>query len=391
MRNFVSQTAADIPPSGIRKFFDLVNRTPGAISLGVGEPNFPTPQYAKAAAVRSFGLGQTGYTSNRVICELRNLISRYLKERFNVLYPDEQIIITVGASEAIDLALRTVCDRGDEILIPSPCYVAYAPVVTLAGGVAVSVECTEEDGFSLTPENLQKAITPKTKAIILSYPNNPTGAVMSKEQIKAIAPVICGSDLLVIADEIYAELNYCGSNFSIASIPEMRERTVYMGGFSKAFAMTGWRTGFICSPKEIDRAALKIHQHTIICAPQAGQRAAVCALEEGFKTNFKDVEKMRKDYFKRGTFLSNALNNLGMNCLPPRGAFYVFANVSAFDMDGGQFAEGLLNEQKVAVVPGEAFGAGGKNFVRCSFASPQTDLEQAVLRIGAFLKGRALL
>ena len=391
MRNFVSQTAADIPPSGIRKFFDLVNRTPGAISLGVGEPNFATPQYAKAAAVRSFGLGQTGYTSNRGLSELRNLISRYLKERFNVLYSAEQIIITVGASEAIDLALRTVCDRGDEILIPSPCYVAYAPVVTLAGGVAVSVECTEQDGFSLTPENLQKAITPKTKAIILSYPNNPTGAVMSKEQINAIAPVICGSDLLVIADEIYAELNYCGRNFSIASIPKMRERTVYIGGFSKAFAMTGWRTGFICSPKEIDRAALKIHQHTIICAPQAGQRAAVCALEEGFKTNFKDVEKMRKDYFKRGTFLSNALNNLGLNCLPPRGAFYVFANVSAFGMDGGQFAEELLSEQKVAVVPGEAFGAGGKNFVRCSFASPQTDLEQAVLRIGAFLKGRALL
>lgn len=387
MRSFVNKKAAGLSPSGIRKFFDVVQTMEGAISLGVGEPDFVTPWNVRDAAIRSLRRGYTQYTGNRGLPELRELISRYLKERFNVEYPAEQTIVTVGASEAIDLALRATCEDGDEILVPEPSYVSYSPIVTLAGGIPVPLQCTAENDFILTPEILEKAITPKTKALILPYPNNPTGAVMTKEQIEKIEPVILKHDLLIISDEIYSELTYTEKHFSIASIPVMRERCVYIGGFSKAFAMTGWRVGFVCAPKDIDNAMFKIHQYTILCAPQMSQRAAVCALKDGFADGFSSVEEMRQEYFRRGRFLAGAFNNLGLKCFMPKGAFYIFAYVGGTGMDGGEFAEKLLKEQKVAVVPGDAFGSAGKYFVRASYAASMQQLSEAVRRITAFLGG----
>lgn len=305
-RKFVNGRAASLQPSGIRKFFDVVATMEGAISLGVGEPDFITPWNVRDAAIRSLRRGYTQYTGNRGLPELRELVSRYLKERFAVEYPADNTIITVGASEAIDLALRATCESGDEVLVPEPSYVSYAPIVTLAGGTPVPVKCTAENDFILTPGLLEGAITERTKILILPYPNNPTGAVMTREQLLKIVPVILKHDLLVVTDEIYAELTYDGVHFSIASLPEMRERTVYIGGFSKAFAMTGWRVGFVCAPEEIDAAMLKIHQYTILCAPQMSQRAAVAALREGFADNFSTVAEMREEYRRRGGFLAGA-------------------------------------------------------------------------------------
>ncbi|MBD5632540.1 MAG: aminotransferase class I/II-fold pyridoxal phosphate-dependent enzyme [Clostridia bacterium] len=385
MRNFVNKKAAALQPSGIRKFFDIVQKMDGAISLGVGEPDFVTPWNVRDAAIRSLRRGYTQYTGNRGLPELRIFIQRYLKERFDVDYPPERTIVTVGASEAIDLSLRAICDEGDEILVPEPSYVSYFPAVTLAGGTPVAVKCSAENDFILTPEVLKSVITPRTKALILPYPNNPTGAVMTREQLEKIVPVILEHDLLVITDEIYAELTYTGKHFSIASLPKMAERTVYIGGFSKAFAMTGWRVGFVCAPKEVDEAMFKIHQYTILCAPQMSQRAAICALKEGFTDNFSTVEEMRGEYFRRGRFLAGSLNDMGLKCFLPKGAFYVFASVESTGMDGEEFANRLLSEQKVAVVPGSAFGAGGKNFVRCSYATSMQQLTEAVMRIQEFL------
>lgn len=385
MRNFVNKKAAELEPSGIRKFFDVVQTMDGAISLGVGEPDFITPWAVRDAAIRSLRRGYTQYTGNRGLLELRELISQYLKERFSVDYPADRTIITVGASEAIDLALRATCEEGDEILVPEPSYVSYSPIVRLAGGTPVPLKCTAENDFILTPEIIEKAITERTKALILPYPNNPTGAVMDYAQLKDIAGVIKKYDLLVISDEIYAELTYTGKHFSVAALPQMAERTVYIGGFSKAFAMTGWRVGFICAPKEIDAAMLKIHQYTILCAPQTSQRAAVGALKEGFADGFAAVEEMRREYCRRGRFLAGALNNLGLKCFMPKGAFYVFACVESTGMDGETFAEKLLMQQKVAVVPGSAFGQAGKYFVRASYATSMQQLSEAVRRITAFL------
>jgi len=385
MRNFVAKRAAELHPSGIRKFFDIVSKTDGAISLGVGEPDFITPWNVRDAAIRSIRRGYTQYTGNRGLPELCSLISRYLKERFGVEYPAERTIVTVGASEAIDLALRATCEVGDEVLVPEPSYVSYAPAVILAGGTPVPLTCSAENDFILTPEIIEKAVTKKTKSIILPYPNNPTGAVMTRAQLEKIAPVLERHDLLVISDEIYAELTYTGRHSSIAAVGKMRERTVYIGGFSKAFAMTGWRVGFVCAPKEIDEAMLKIHQYTMLCAPQPSQRAAVCALSEGFADGFSVVEEMREEYFRRGRFLAGSLNALGLKCFLPKGAFYVFASVESTGMDGEEFANGLLEKQKVAVVPGEAFGAAGKYFVRCSYATSMQKLAEAVNRIEKFL------
>lgn len=384
-RKFVNGRAASLQPSGIRKFFDVVATMEGAISLGVGEPDFITPWNVRDAAIRSLRRGYTQYTGNRGLPELRELVSRYLKERFAVEYPADNTIITVGASEAIDLALRATCESGDEVLVPEPSYVSYAPIVTLAGGTPVPVKCTAENDFILTPGLLEGAITERTKILILPYPNNPTGAVMTREQLLKIIPVILKHDLLVVSDEIYAELTYDGVHFSIASLPEMRERTVYIGGFSKAFAMTGWRVGFVCAPEEIDAAMLKIHQYTILCAPQMSQRAAVAALKEGFADNFSTVAEMREEYRRRGGFLAGALNAMGLKCFMPKGAFYVFASVESTGMDGEAFAEKLLKERKVAVVPGGAFGAAGKYFVRASYAASMKQLSEAVLRIESFL------
>lgn len=388
MRNFVNKKAAEMQPSGIRKFFDIVSKMEGAISLGVGEPDFVTPWNVRDAAVRSIRRGFTQYTGNRGLPELRELVSRYLKERFNVSYPADRTIITVGASEAIDLALRATCEAGDEVLVPEPSYVSYSPAVMLAGGTPVPVKCSAADDFILTPEILEKAITKSTKILILPYPNNPTGAIMTKEQLEAITPVILKHDLLVISDEIYAELTYTGKHFSIAALPEMAERTVYIGGFSKAFAMTGWRVGFVCAPKEIDEAMFKIHQYTILCAPQPSQRAAVCALDEGFADGFSTVEEMREEYFRRGRFLAGSFGEIGLKCFMPKGAFYIFASVESTGLDGETFANELLKEEKVAVVPGSAFGAAGKNFVRCSYATSMRQLTEAVRRISAFVARR---
>ena len=387
MKNFVNKRAASLQPSGIRKFFDIVQKMEGAVSLGVGEPDFVTPWDVRDAAIRSLQRGYTQYTGNRGLPELRSLISRYLAERFSVNYPPERTIVTVGASEGIDLALRAVCDDGDEILIPEPSYVSYAPAVTLAGGTPVAVKCVAANDFILTPDLLEKAITPKTKAVILAYPNNPTGAVMTKEQLEALVPVIEKHDLLVISDEIYAELTYIGRHVSIASLGNMAERTVLINGFSKAFAMTGWRVGFVCAPAEIDAAMLKIHQYTILCAPQMSQRAAVAALKNGFDDGFSTVEEMREEYGRRGRFLVNAFNSLGLKCFRPKGAFYVFPSVESTGLDGESFANGLLEKYKVAVVPGSAFGSAGKNFVRCSYATSMQQLTVAIERITDFIEG----
>ena len=388
MRSFLNERARNLKPSGIRKYFDIVQTMPDAISLGVGEPDFVTPWEVRNAAIRSIQRGYTQYTGNRGLPELRENISAYLRQRFDVDYPAERIIVTVGASEGIDLVLRAVCEEGDEILVPDPAYVSYAPIIQMCGGVPVSVHCGAENGFILTPDMLERCITPRTKAVILAYPNNPTGGIMTKEELEAIIPVIEKHDLLVISDEIYAELTYGRRHCSIASLKNMRERTVLLNGFSKAFAMTGWRVGFVCAPEEIDKAMLKIHQYSILCAPRMGQHAAVAALAEGFSDGFAGVEEMRAEYDKRRRFLVRAFNDMGMDCFEPRGAFYVFPSVKRTGMDGEEFANGLLMQQRVAVVPGSAFGQCGADHIRCSYATSMTQLSEAVDRIGKYLKSR---
>ena len=385
MRSFINERARALQPSGIRKYFDIVQTMPDAISLGVGEPDFVTPWDVRNAAIRSLQRGYTQYTGNRGLPELREAISKYLKERFDVSYPADRVIITVGASEGIDLTLRAVCEEGDEILVPDPAYVSYAPIISLCGGVPVSVKCRAENGFILTPELLEEAITPKTKAVILAYPNNPTGGIMTREELEKIVPVIKKYDLLVISDEIYAELTYGGKHCSVASLPEMAERTVLLNGFSKAFAMTGWRVGFVCAPEEIDRAMLKIHQYSILCAPRMGQHAAFAALLEGFSDGFASVEEMRDEYDRRRRFLVNSFNQMGLTCFEPRGAFYVFPSVKKTGLTGEEFANKLLYAKKVAVVPGSAFGTCGKEHIRCSYATSMAQLTEAVERIGRFV------
>ncbi len=386
MRDFLAKSAKALKPSGIRKYFDMVETLPNAISLGVGEPDFVTPWDVRSAAIRSVQKGYTSYTGNRGLLELRRLISRYLGERFGAEYPPEQIIVTVGASEGIDLALRATCEAGDEILIPDPAYVSYSPIITLCGGIPVPVRCSAENGFILTPEALKEAITPRTKAVIFAYPNNPTGGIMTKEELEAVLPVIEEHDLLVVSDEIYGELTYGGEHCSVASLNGMKERTVLLGGFSKAFAMTGWRVGFACAPKEVDAAMLKIHQYTTLCAPRVAQHAAVAALSGGFSDGFSSVRAMRTEYDRRRRFLLAAFREMGLSCFEPRGAFYVFPSVKEFGVTGEEFAEGLLREEQVAVVPGSAFGACGEYHVRCSYATGMAELTEAVRRMERFLK-----
>ncbi|MDE7295924.1 MAG: aminotransferase class I/II-fold pyridoxal phosphate-dependent enzyme [Clostridia bacterium] len=386
MRDFLTKSAKALKPSGIRKYFDMVETLPDAISLGVGEPDFVTPWDVRSAAIRSIQKGYTSYTGNRGLLELRNLITRYLVERFHVEYAPEQIIVTVGASEGIDLALRATCEAGDEILLPDPAYVSYSPIINLCGGTPVPVHCSEENGFIITPENLRATITPRTKAIILAYPNNPTGGIMTKEEIERIVPVIKEHDLLVISDEIYGELTYGGEHCSIASLDGMQERTVLLGGFSKAFAMTGWRIGFTCAPKEVDAAMLKIHQYTTLCAPRTAQHAAVAALSGGFSDGFASVLAMRTEYDRRRRFVLSAFQDMGLSCFEPRGAFYAFPSVKAFGITGEEFVDGLLREEQVAVVPGSAFGGCGEYHVRCSYATGMAELVEAMRRMERFLK-----
>ena len=386
MRDFLTQRARALKPSGIRKYFDIVETLPDAISLGVGEPDFVTPWDIRSAGIRSLQRGYTSYTGNRGLKELRELISRYLAERFAAHYSSDEIIVTVGASEGIDLALRTTCEEGDEVLIPDPAYVSYAPIVSLCGGVPVSVRCRAEEGFILTPSALEEAITPRTKSVIIAYPNNPTGGIMTKAQLEAILPVIQKHDLLVISDEIYAELTYGGRHCSVAALPGMRERTVLLSGFSKAFAMTGWRIGYACAPEPLGSAMLKVHQYTMLCAPRTAQHAAVAALSGGFADDFAAVSAMRTEYDRRRRFLVGAFNQMGLTCFEPRGAFYVFPSVKATGLTGEQFAERLLMEEQVAVVPGSAFGACGEEHVRCSYATGMDELKEAVRRISRFVE-----
>lgn len=386
MRDFVNKRVSALKPSGIRKFFDLAAGKDDIISLGVGEPDFITPWNIRDAGISALKRGYTQYTSNKGLPRLREKISEYLKKRFNVKFSAEQTIITVGASEAIDLVLRTIVDVGDEILIPDPSYVSYAPCVELAGGVPVSVETDGKNGFKLTPENLEKAITNKTKALIFPYPNNPTGGVMEKEFIEKIIPIILKHDLLVISDEIYAELTYGQKHCSIASFSQMQDRVVLINGFSKAFAMTGWRVGYVCAPTNLMQNMLKIHQYAIICAPIFSQYAALEGLQLGLYDNFSSVEQMKEEYDNRRKFMFNAFSKMGLSCFEPKGSFYIFPCIKSLNMTGEEFAVQLLEQKKVAVVPGSAFGEFGKYYVRCSYAYSMKNLLEAIEKIKEFIE-----
>ncbi len=385
MREFINQNAKSLKPSGIRKFFDVVRETEGAISLGVGEPDFVTPWRVRSAAISSLQRGYTQYTGNRGLPELIKLVSRYLEERFSIFYEPSQILITVGGSEAIDLALRACVEAGEEVLIPDPSYVSYSPLVTMAYGKPVPVPCFEEDNFTLRADSLEKCITQKTKAIILTYPNNPTGAIMEREQLEQIAKVIEKHDLLVITDEIYAELTYGKKHCSILSIPNMKERTVYVSGFSKAFAMTGWRLGFACAPKSIDDAMFKIHQYSMLCAPITSQYAGIEALKDGLLDGFSAVEEMRASYDQRRRFVLHSLKEIGLDCFEPKGAFYAFPSVKNSGFTAEEFANELLKRRKVAIVPGTAFGGFAKYNCRLSYATGLTALSEAFDRMAAFM------
>lgn len=382
MRNPLSEKVVAIEPSGIRKFFDIVSEMKDAISLGVGEPDFDTPWHVREEGIYSLEKGCTFYTSNAGLKELRIEIAKYLHRRCNVSYDHEtEIMITVGGSEAIDLALRAMLDPGDEVLIPMPSYVSYLPCVTLADGVPVVIELKEKDEFKLTRQQLLDSITDKTKVLILPFPNNPTGAVMTKEDLAEIVDVIIERDLFVISDEIYSELTYNGDHATIASFPGMRDRCVLINGFSKSYAMTGWRLGYAAAPALILQQMLKIHQFAIMCAPTTSQYAAVEALRNGDK----DVEEMREAYNQRRRFLIKALRDMGLEVFEPFGAFYVFPSIKQFGMTSDEFAEKLLEEEKVAVVPGTAFGACGEGFLRISYAYSVEDLKKALEKIEEFV------
>ena len=374
-----------VPPSGIRRFFDIVSEMKDVISLGVGEPDFTTPWRCSDAAIYSLRTGHTHYTSNRGLKELTRLISEY-EARFGVRYdPATEVMLTVGASEGIDLALRALIEPGDEVLVPDPSYVSYMPCVAFAGGVCVPVKTTAENGFRLTADMLKARITPKTKAVIFPYPNNPTGGVMEPEDMKELAAALDGTDIVVIADEIYAELTYTGRpHVAFASIPGMRERTITLNGFSKAFAMTGWRMGYACAPKEILDVMMRVHQYTIMCAPTTGQYAAVEALKSGLETDFADVKRMVRQYDRRRRVIVDGLRAAGLETHEPLGAFYAFPCVRSTGMTSQEFCVRLLEEERVACVPGDAFGETGEGYVRCSYASSLENITEAVRRIGAF-------
>lgn len=386
MRDFVSQRAKNIKPSGIRKFFDIVSERQDVISLGVGEPDFITPWDIREAGIQTIKKGYTQYTSNKGLASLRQEISDYLKVNYNVDFSAENTMITVGASEAIDLVLRATIDEGDEVLIPDPSYVSYKPCVELCGGVPVSVPCNGENGFKLTAENLKKVITKKSKVLIFPYPNNPTGGIMEKEYIEQIIPLIIEHDLLVVSDEIYAELTYGKPHVSIASFSELKDRVVLISGFSKAFAMTGWRVGYVACNGPIFDTMLKIHQYSIICAPIFSQYAALAGLTNGKKNGYSDVKEMCAEYDKRRKFMYKTFTDMGLTCFEPKGSFYIFPCVKSTGMTGEEFATALLEQEKVAVVPGDAFGEFGKYFVRCSYAYSMKNLVEATERIARFVK-----
>ena len=382
MRNPLSDKIVQIPPSGIRKFFDIVNEMEGAISLGVGEPDFDTPWHVREEGIYSLEKGRTFYTSNAGLKPLKDEISYYLKRRCDVSYdPDHEILVTVGGSEAIDIALRAMLNPGDEVLIPQPSYVSYLPCTVVADGVPVIIELEEKDRFRLTPEKLLEKITDKTKILILPFPNNPTGAIMEREDLEKIAKIVIEKDLFVLSDEIYSELTYTDRHVTIASLPGMKERTVLINGFSKAYAMTGWRLGYAAAPEIILKQMLKIHQYAIMCAPTTSQYAAVDAMKNGDQ----DVEAMRESYNQRRRYLLHAFEEMNISCFEPQGAFYTFPNIKRFGMSSDEFATRLLKEEKVAVVPGTAFGDCGEGFLRISYAYSLESLKKALGRIKRFV------
>ena len=382
MRNPLSKVVVDIKPSGIRKFFDIVSEMKDAISLGAGAPDFDTPWHVREEGIYSLEKGKTFYTSNAGLMELREEICKYLKRRFNLSYnPKDEVFVTVGGSEAIDVALRAMVDPGDEVLIPQPSYVSYLPCVKLTYGVPVPIELKEENDFKLTPEELISHITDKTKILILPFPNNPTGAILERPLLEEIAKICVEKDIFVISDEIYAELSYNGRHVSIAEMPGMKERTVLINGFSKAYAMTGWRLGYACAPKEILQQMLKIHQFAIMCGPTTSQYAAVEALRNGDE----DVEAMCRSYNQRRRYLVNRFKEMGVECFEPYGAFYIFPSIKKFGMTSEEFATKLLQEEKVAVVPGTAFGDCGEGFLRISYAYSLDNLKIALERFERFI------
>ncbi|PDM38909.1 MULTISPECIES: aminotransferase [unclassified Geobacillus] len=381
-KSYLSETVARLKPSGIRRFFDLASSMEGVISLGVGEPDFVTSWNIREACILSLEQGYTSYTANAGLLELRQEIAAYLARKFHIEYdPETEILVTVGASQAIDLALRATVNPGDEVIVVEPSFVAYESLVTLAGGVPVPVETNGDDHFKLRADQIERVITDRTKALIICSPNNPTGTVLHKEELEAIAQIAKKHDLLIISDEIYAELTYDDSYISFAAVDGMRERTILISGFSKGFAMTGWRLGFTAAPAEILQAMLKIHQYAMMCAPTMVQYGAIEALRNGEQ----DVEYMRKSYRRRRNYFVQSLNEIGLSCHMPGGAFYAFPSIQSTGLTSEQFAEKLLLEEKVAVVPGNVFGASGEGYIRCSYASSLEQLQEAIKRMKRFL------
>lgn len=382
MKDMLSKKVVMLEPSGIRKFFDIVSEMPEAISLGVGEPDFDTPWRIREEGIYSLEKGRTFYTSNAGLVELRDEICRYLKRKYHLRYRNDEVLVSVGGSEGIDVALRAIINPGDEVIVPQPSFVCYVPCVIMSDGVPVTVELKEENKFKLTREQLEEAVTDKTKAIIMSFPNNPTGAIMTKKDLEPIADFAKEHDLIVISDEIYSELTYGHKHVSIGALPDMKERTIVINGFSKAFAMTGWRLGYAAAPKVIMEQMVKIHQYGIMAAPTTSQYAAV----EALRACDDEVEEMKNSYNQRRRYLLHRFRELGLECFEPEGAFYAFPCIKEFGMSSEKFAEELLKEQKVAIVPGTAFGACGEGYLRVSYAYSIDELKEALNRLGTFIE-----
>ena len=378
----ISSTLKDIKPSGIRKFFNLLSEMTDVTALTVGQPDFVTPWHIREEAIRSIEEGKTYYTSNQGLPSLRRELSAYMKRRFDLDYSEkDEIVITVGGSEAIDIAIRSLLNPGDEVIIPTPSFVCYEPITRMAGGVPVIIETKAEDGFKLTPDALRRAITEKTKLLVLPFPNNPTGALLEREDLEGIAEVLRGTNVLVLSDEIYAELTYGDKHVSIANIPDMRERTVIASGFSKAYAMTGWRLGYLLAPEPLISPMLKLHQYAIMCAPTVSQIAA----EEALKNGDEDIEYMKAEYDRRRRLITDGLRRIGLPCFEPRGAFYIFPYIGGFGLNSEEFCQRLLYEEKCAIVPGTAFGEGGEGYARISYAYSVKHIKEALAKIERFI------
>lgn len=383
LHNRIAKSVRDIPRSGIRDFFDIVSSRKDVISLGIGEPDFVTPWHIRDAATRALDRGQTSYTSNMGLLSLRRSIATYIHKKTGVTYsPEEEVLITVGVSEGLDLAIRALIEPGDEVLYHEPSYVSYNPIVQFAHGVPVAIQTSKENGFRLTRAELERGYTPKTKLLLLNYPNNPTGAALSREEVEEIAAFAIEKDILVLTDEIYDELTYEGDHFSIISVPGMRDRTIYLHGFSKAWAMTGWRMGFTCAPPALTEAMMKIHQYTMLCAPILSQEAAL----EALNNDGRDVAQMKQAYEQRRNFMQASFKEMGISTIPASGAFYAFVDISQFGLTAKDFALALLEAENVAVVPGTAFGACGEGFIRCSYATSFECIKEAMSRIARFIQ-----